>query len=211
MHSILSSEHGLLVSVVELNREQPNQVRVRRRWTVRFVLAAVLLLAFLPFAKFILGGVRVPKRGPDVAIVSHSVGASFEYGVSGETTTLIGANVPTGEYRLLRGITELTYDSGVKVTVEAPASFLLVDQKTVELFEGKLSAHVPTDGIGFTVHTPRAAVVDFGHRLWCGRDESRSRGARLYRRGPCGFACRRRAQSDALTTGDWPSNQKLIV
>ena len=103
-----------------------------------------------------------PHRGVEVAYLSQAVRASFEYGVAGESTTTTGTVVPAGEYRLKGGIAELTYESGVKVTIEAPASFLLVDQETIELFDGKLSAHVPEDGIGFTVDTPRAAVVDLG-------------------------------------------------
>lgn len=46
--------------------------------------------------------------------------------------------------------------------VEAPTQFNVVSGKRVVLHNGRLSASVPADGVGFTVDTPEAEVVDFG-------------------------------------------------
>ncbi len=162
MHAMLLSEHGILVSAVEPSSDYLDQVGSRRHHAVWFALAIVLLIACLPLFGLLPSGSPIPNRGAEVAQLSYAVGASFEYGVAGESTTTTGTFIPTGEYRLTSGIVELTYASDVKVLIEAPASFLLVDQETIELLDGKLSAHVPEDGIGFTVETPRAAVVDLG-------------------------------------------------
>ncbi len=67
-----------------------------------------------------------------------------------------------GKYRLDGGLLQLRFDDGVMVYVEAPAHFDAVSDKRVLLHSGRLSARVPFEGIGFTVETPEAEVVDFG-------------------------------------------------
>jgi ferric-dicitrate binding protein FerR (iron transport regulator) len=67
-----------------------------------------------------------------------------------------------GEYRLERGLVHLQFADGVMVYVEAPARFEAISAGRVVLRSGRLSASVPPEGIGFTVETPEAEVVDFG-------------------------------------------------
>ncbi|TWU44804.1 FecR protein [Rubripirellula tenax] len=67
-----------------------------------------------------------------------------------------------GEYQLRRGLVHLQFDGGVMVYVEAPAQFSVISGKRLVLQHGRLSANVPPEGIGFTVDTPEAEVVDFG-------------------------------------------------
>jgi len=162
MHAILLNEHGLLASTVTPIEDHPGQVDWYRRRAIWLVLAALLLIACLPLLGLRSNRSPIPARGTEVAYLSHAVGVSFEYGAAGESKTATGTGIPAGKYLLNKGIVELTYESEVKVTIEAPASFLLVDQRTIELLDGKLSAHVPEDAIGFTIETPRAAVVDLG-------------------------------------------------
>lgn len=73
-----------------------------------------------------------------------------------------GTELQAGQYRLDRGLLQLQFDGGVMVYVEAPAHFDAVSDKRVMLHGGRLSARVPPGGIGFTVETPAAEVVDFG-------------------------------------------------
>lgn len=67
-----------------------------------------------------------------------------------------------GDYQLRRGLLHLRFEGGVMVYVEAPTQFDVVTSKRVVLHYGRLSASVPPEGIGFTVDTPEAEVVDFG-------------------------------------------------
>ncbi len=71
-------------------------------------------------------------------------------------------NLPTGEYELQKGLFHLQFGGGVMVYLEAPARFDVVSNSRVVLHSGRLSATVPPEGIGFTVETPEAEVVDFG-------------------------------------------------
>ena len=67
-----------------------------------------------------------------------------------------------GEYRLDRGLLQLRFHGGVTVYIEAPARFDAVSGNRLLLRSGRLSASVPPEGVGFTVDTPDAEVVDFG-------------------------------------------------
>lgn len=67
-----------------------------------------------------------------------------------------------GEYRLDRGLLHLRFSGNVMVYVEAPARFDAVNGKRVVLHKGRLSASVPPEGIGFTVETREAEIIDFG-------------------------------------------------
>jgi ferric-dicitrate binding protein FerR (iron transport regulator) len=71
-------------------------------------------------------------------------------------------NLPVGEFKLERGLVHLRFDGGVTVFIEAPTTFDVVSAKRVVLHNGRLSANVPPEGIGFTVETPEAEVIDFG-------------------------------------------------
>jgi hypothetical protein len=67
-----------------------------------------------------------------------------------------------GEYRLDRGLLQLRFHGGVAVYIEAPARFDAVSGDRLLLRSGRLSASVPPEGVGFTVDTPDAKVIDFG-------------------------------------------------
>lgn len=73
-----------------------------------------------------------------------------------------GTELQVGKYQLDRGLLHLQFDDGVMVYVEAPARFDAISDKRVMLHSGRLSARVPPEGIGFTVETPEAEVIDFG-------------------------------------------------
>ena len=70
-----------------------------------------------------------------------------------------------------------SFDGGVMVYVEAPARFDAVSDKRVMLHSGRLSASVPPEGVGFTVETPEAEVVDFGTEFSVDVEWRRERGA----------------------------------
>ena len=73
-----------------------------------------------------------------------------------------GDSLGAGSYELRVGLMEAAYPSGVEVLIESPATFELCGTNTVRLSEGKLSAQVPKNAVGFTVQTPAASVMDLG-------------------------------------------------
>jgi hypothetical protein len=73
-----------------------------------------------------------------------------------------GNTLPSGAYQLERGLLHLRFRGNVMVYVEAPADFETASDNRVVLHRGRLSANVPSEGVGFTVETPEAEVIDFG-------------------------------------------------
>lgn len=134
--------------------------RFRRMIALSGALAAALLIVV---AVWITG----PKRDSDRAIADSANSVA-------ELITRVDAvlkknsadwshdNLPVGEFQLERGLVDLRFDGGVSVFIEAPATFAVVSGKRVVLHNGRLSANVPPEGVGFTVETPEAEVIDFG-------------------------------------------------
>lgn len=60
------------------------------------------------------------------------------------------------------GLVELTYASGVRVTLEGPADFTVADATSGKISTGKLVAYVPKGAEGFTVDYGNGQVVDLG-------------------------------------------------
>lgn len=167
LHGLLRAEHGLLaswgVSAVELSSYRlVGKLRAPRALAL-WSTAAVLLIS-------LLGGVlhygfsklERPFRGEVVAKLKNQVRAEFAYGPLGESTPPVGAAMLQGPYQLLSGIIELESVTGVVLTVEAPASFTLLDDQGFRIDDGRVAAHVPESARGFRVVTPSATVVDLG-------------------------------------------------
>ncbi len=75
----------------------------------------------------------------------------------------IGAELRAGQkLNLAAGLAELTFDSGAKVILHAPAQFEVADALGGGLARGKLTAKVPHAAAGFTIATPGGKVVDLG-------------------------------------------------
>ena len=64
--------------------------------------------------------------------------------------------------RLSKGKLELRYTHGTSVVLHAPAAYQLITDMKARILLGRLTATVPTEGIGFSVLTPRATVIDLG-------------------------------------------------
>jgi hypothetical protein len=66
---------------------------------------------------------------------------------------------------LAEGVARLRFGAGTEIAVAGPAKLELLGDNSMTLYEGRLIAHVFGEGVGFTVHTPDADVVDLGTRF----------------------------------------------
>ncbi len=73
-----------------------------------------------------------------------------------------GSRLSSGRLELLEGTAEIRFDSGARVVLEGPATFMLETINTGFLSTGKLIAEVPKQAVGFTVRTPSGQFVDLG-------------------------------------------------
>jgi ferric-dicitrate binding protein FerR (iron transport regulator) len=173
IHGLLRAEHGVLASwgVPDIAVSSlPRRVSRRTMYGLVALFAAAVVVALAAVAVWSLGGppqiVNVeqprPFRGQQVATLVRHVGARFVYGPSGEAVPQADSQMPQGTYELERGIIELRSNSGVLLTVEAPAVFTLVDDQLIRVDHGRVAAHVPESAAGFRVETASATVVDLG-------------------------------------------------
>lgn len=116
--------------------------------------AAIVLVAL--FARF-----APPRSDVEVATLTdsfHAVWADRDPSAQKEKRLVAG----TTSYLLKEGFAELLFDNNVKVTLEGPAAFQVLDPDQIKLTCGRLYATVPQGAIGFTVNTLSARIIDLG-------------------------------------------------
>ncbi|MCP4342299.1 MAG: hypothetical protein GY799_26350, partial [Desulfobulbaceae bacterium] len=100
-----------------------------------------------------------PMTSPIVASLSDQIDAAWDRdykkpGIDGE--------MPQDTYRLNKGHVSIKFNSGAKVTIEAPAEWAMLTDNKMELFRGSLYAVVPDQAHGFTVNALGSSIVDLG-------------------------------------------------
>jgi hypothetical protein len=148
-------------------------------------LRRIITLAWLAAALTVLASVALwQKRGGNVPIGPGSVvdqipgnpPASQELNVrlSGASRArFVGQLVPPlqsvlgkqKEYALTQGLVELSFPTGAKAIVEAPAVFRVLGNDWLAIDVGRCSVHAPQGAEGFRLETPASRVVDRGTRF----------------------------------------------
>ncbi|MEM9479099.1 MAG: FecR domain-containing protein [Verrucomicrobiota bacterium] len=135
---------------------KPKKVAVQGLLAASFSAAAALVIGAVYLFDMLQqqGG----RENPWVArFVGGSEAVFGSDGVLEEGTTL-----RKGKYRLSEGVAEVRFRMGATVTLEAPASFEVLDVNAMSLKRGTLLAKVPEPAIGFEVITEKAFVRDLG-------------------------------------------------
>ena len=70
--------------------------------------------------------------------------------------------LPGQEVCLAGGTAEISFDNGIRSALQAPAILVPESSMLVHLSEGNFTSTVSKAGIGFTVTTPEARVIDLG-------------------------------------------------
>jgi hypothetical protein len=92
-----------------------------------------------------------------VAVLMRGVNAEWEGG-----SPLVGTPLTPGPLRLKRGLAQIEFYQGARVTLEGPAELELLSASEARCTSGRLSAHVPPQARGFRIQTPKGTVVDLG-------------------------------------------------
>ncbi|TWU56451.1 FecR protein [Rubripirellula tenax] len=162
-HAALSWEHGLVIADLEPSTRdivppRTDSISWTRAWTILATLAATFLVAAIAWYSDSDEVVEPTAGGAVVAqLVSRIDAVLTADSLPWETN-----EIRVGGYEIERGLVQLEFASGVSVLIEAPARFDAVSAERLVLHAGRLSANVPPEGVGFTVETPEADVVDFG-------------------------------------------------
>ncbi|MEN9020439.1 MAG: hypothetical protein GWQ05_12300 [Verrucomicrobiaceae bacterium] len=162
VHTMLAWEHGVLgdLQLPDLSTTPELPSDSFSLWKP-LAAAAALVLAGVALWSQQWGTPSTMKPGETVASLTRNVAASLElFGVSSDFTN--GSAIRTGIYQLDEGLVQIMFESGVQVVLEAPASFEIHGPEFMILNAGRLAANVSPEGVGFTVETPDAEVVDYG-------------------------------------------------
>lgn len=149
------------VEIAELEGVQPSSAGRKRSHAKGWQPARVLAVCGA-MAAMLLGAIALwmaEAFPPSVAMLVSGVDAVLKTRSQQEWGK---PELPVGSYTLESGLLHLRFRNGVMVYLEAPVQFDAVSQKRIVLHQGRLSANVPREAIGFTVETPEAEVVDFG-------------------------------------------------
>ncbi|MGK0240800.1 MAG: hypothetical protein ACI92G_004291 [Candidatus Pelagisphaera sp.] len=167
MHAALAWEHGVLGDMDISFESEPFQDEPIafdfKRWARPLAWAASFILVCGLLWQGAVPAVRKSQWQSSETIGSVIRKAGGELSVSGLGIQLAqGDSIKAGEYVLTDGLVQFVFENDVEVVVEAPARFRLDSPLLMALYEGKLSANVPLSGVGFTVETPGAEVIDYG-------------------------------------------------
>lgn len=109
---------------------------------------------------------QVALIGENVATVTGTRNCLWSIGQKendSETPIGFGSQLYAGQrLELLQGLAEVTFNSGVRVIVEAPANFVLNSADESVLHQGRLTASVPPGAEGFQVACRGLTLVDRG-------------------------------------------------
>lgn len=135
----------------------PTPSSPRRRSRLYWLLPAALVVA--AGVILVVGRTTAPQTPTTLATLTQTQHARWE-GMS--LPTAQGARLSAGRLRLFEGLATVVFDSGAKVTLQAPAELELVTRLSCVLHKGLLVAQVPPGANGFTVRSPNAIVIDHG-------------------------------------------------
>lgn len=122
------------------------------------IAAVIAIAAAIIWPMFEQTPVAVNKPVPVATLVDD---AQVEW-VGLETPIAIDEKMIPGQYSLEKGIAKLRFNNGAIVTIEAPATFDLMDDDLAKLISGRIVGYCQPGSEGFTVITPNTRVVDLG-------------------------------------------------
>ena len=121
----------------------------------RFVTIGVRTAICGVFVLVILGGIHYWLTHRVVAALDDSSYAVWR-------VPLQEPKLRRGSMTLEQGYAQLTFKQGTQVLIQAPCTFKLQSSNKMALENGSMTANVPSQAVGFRVHTPWATVVDYG-------------------------------------------------
>ncbi len=164
MHAML--HQSTLLAAFHAKKPQSVHVRSRRmrgsfaRWTGLAVVASAVFIIGLASAKFFRDDPGKVNSAPEsgIAYVETLEGSAW----LDESELVQGANVSIGTIRVVVGTISLRFDNGTTLLVEGLTELSIDNDMQVTLKHGKVAARVSEDAHGFTVLGPDSAVVDLG-------------------------------------------------
>jgi hypothetical protein len=169
VHTMLAWEHGVLggLQLPDFSSTPEIPSGSFRSWKPLAMAAALVLTGMVLWSPW--GTPSKRKPGEPVATLENSPGAEMR--LFRRDVDLNDSVLRAGDYTLSAGLVSIRYETGVALLIEAPASFSLDSKQSVRLDAGQIAANVPPEGVGFTIETPSAEVIDYGTEFAVGVGE----------------------------------------
>lgn len=153
LHGQLQAEKQSLPHLIEA---EPDVVAPSFWRPIVWAAAAAIVTAFL------MVNLRPDSQLETVATLIEAEDCRW---AGSELPTAQGSRLGAGTLALVEGMATLEFESGARVTLEAPATLEVLSKMHCRLIEGSVVADVPEPAHGFTVDAPAVKVVDLGTRF----------------------------------------------
>ena len=141
------------------------RIESQDKWRKYGLIAAAASILFIAtcigFLKFTGNGLAADS--PQFATITSLESVAWE---QGQPYLALGDRLQYGVYSFSSGSVQFEMDNGTKLLIEGPASFELVDNKHINMKEGRITVHVSEAGKGFVLENPSGKIIDLG-RLYC--------------------------------------------
>ncbi len=134
----------------------------RRQFRVAMLSAAAVLMGGMLVLSLVLGQDYEPTL---TLKVSQGSEFAISHAPADEATPKGMVLEPGSRLQLRRGAVELTFSTGVRSIVQAPADMRLLDENSLQLNRGKGWFEVPPEASGFRVVTPNITLNDIGTKF----------------------------------------------
>ncbi len=124
-----------------------------------FALIVVIVVCVFAFGRGIING---REQTSTYCVLTDMSGAHWALN---SAHPKVGDALSKRQFHLGSGVVELTFATTARVAVQGPAVFTVTGPNTMELKSGKVSTLVPKRAHGFSIHLPKADVVDLGTRF----------------------------------------------
>lgn len=172
---VIGQEAILPVLLAEMAPAGPGPARPRRRiplLRMPVIVATAACLAFMSgYLLFRLGWSMgqqesIRQAGPGVreipplpARITGLVGVEW---AENSARNLLAEGAVANQIAIQTGLVEVSYGSGVRLTIQGPADFTVSDPGSGRLRTGKVYATVPKGAEGFRIDYDQGAIVDLG-------------------------------------------------
>ncbi|MFT5466544.1 MAG: hypothetical protein ACI8UO_001644 [Verrucomicrobiales bacterium] len=153
IHGALA-EHFLGDGNAQFEPIRPRQRNGLKIWKLGWIAAAAAIALTFWISS------RQPEFDPIIEPVAEIVSSD-----SAEWARPVSSTLKPGRQQLLAGMVELKIGNSVRIAIEGPAEFELVDATRMKLAHGKVAADVGEFGRGFTIETPEGNAIDLGTRF----------------------------------------------
>lgn len=152
IHIAQEKQNKVLIDKTEYPRVDH---QIKKGTLISLIVASAAVIFIVLFARY-----APPGTGFEAAIVADCINAKW---ADIDTSIQNGRRLTAGERMYLNeGFVELLFDSEARVTLEAPADFIILSSDQIKLNFGRVYANVPPQAYGFQVTTPNAKIIDLG-------------------------------------------------